>query len=82
LLRFPGAQSVSTHFPIQWSDTAAVNGGSFALIAQIEFETAHALSEALRSPERAAARADMEANFPQFDGTVWHQATQTERFTS
>lgn len=82
LLRFPGARSVSTHVPTNWSDAASVNAGGFELIAQIEFDTAEALNEALRSPERAAARADMTTNFPTFDGTVWHQATQTERFTS
>ena len=82
LLRFPGARSVFTHVPTGWSDTAAVNAGGFELIAQIVFDTPEALAEALRSSARAAARDDMETNFSAFDGTVWHQATQTERFTA
>ena len=34
------------------------------------------LANALASEERSAARADFE-QFPEFDGTVWHQAMRS-----
>jgi len=79
LMTLPGVKAVSTHAPMGWSDIGKVTKGAFELIAQIEFEDQDALNAALTSPQRAAAREDMETNFPEFTGDVWHQATKTKR---
>lgn len=79
LLEFPGILGVCLHTPVTFSDTKSVVRGGFALIAQMEFADETALFDALASEARTRARRDMEANFPSFEGVVWHQATNTER---
>ncbi|WP_127523420.1 EthD family reductase [Mesorhizobium sp. Z1-4] len=80
LLTLPGIVGVTVHNPVTWHDSKPVNASRFALIAQLEFLSREALCDALQSEQRAHAREDMEANFPAFEGVVWHQAVQSQRY--
>lgn len=78
LRRFPGILTLNLHTPIAWSDPFAVNQGRNTLLAQMRFESREALDLALRSEARADARDDFN-NFPEFHGTVYHQAMLEEK---
>jgi uncharacterized protein (TIGR02118 family) len=77
LARFPGIRRIVLHIPAAWNDPFPVKPDRFALLAQMEFETAADLEAALHSSARAAARDDF-AGFPPFHGTVYHQAATSE----
>jgi uncharacterized protein (TIGR02118 family) len=77
LARWPGLQKVMLHTPLDWRDPSAVNRGEAVLLAQLEFTSVEALNEALASVQRAEARRDFE-RFPSFEGTVTHQAMNSE----
>ena len=77
LARWPGLQRVVLHTAAEWHDPSPVNRGKTVLLAQMEFESAQALNEALASGGRAEARRDFE-QFPPFDGSVTHQAMNTD----
>ncbi len=77
LAEFPGIRSLVLHRPATWRDPFAVNPGKAALMAQMSFDSAEALDAALASDARKRARDDF-ANFPEFEGTVSHQAMQAK----
>ncbi len=77
LARWPGLQRVVLHTATQWSDPSPVNRGSAVLLAELQFESAQGLNEALSSPQRAEARRDFE-RFPPFEGMVTHQAMNSD----
>lgn len=77
LARFPGIRRIVLHSPVEWRDPFRVNPDRFALLAQMEFDTQQDLDRALESEPRALARQDF-ANFPPFEGCVYHQAVQSE----
>ena len=77
LSRWPGLRRVALHTPLAWRDPSPVNRGRALLVAQLEFDSAEALDAALASPERAESREDFK-RFPTFEGTVTHQAMQSE----
>jgi uncharacterized protein (TIGR02118 family) len=77
LKRLPGIQSVELLTPLPWEDKHPVKPGEFALIAKMKFKSLAALEYALNSPERDTAREDF-GKFPEFEGTVWHQAMLVE----
>src|SRR5436190_20782316 len=64
-----GLKRVILHTPLDWQDSAPVNRGNAVLLAQLEFESAQALNDALAARERGDARRDFE-RFPPFEGTV------------
>ena len=74
---WPGLLAMKLHTPLEWKDTAPVNKGRTVLLAQLIFQDDESLQRAFASPERAAARADFK-RFMTFEGTVTHQAMQTE----
>jgi uncharacterized protein (TIGR02118 family) len=76
LARWPGLRRVVLHTPVDWSDRFPVVRGRAVLMAQLEFDTAEAMHAAFASPERAAARADMD-HFPSYEGLVTHQALES-----
>jgi uncharacterized protein (TIGR02118 family) len=78
LAAWPGIENIVLHAPIAWNDPQGVVPGTFAMIVEMTFADADALSVALRSDARAAARSDM-TNFPPFEGEIWHQAMHSER---
>ena len=75
--RWPGLLRMVLHTPIAWHDPVPVNKGKAVLMAQLEFDSEEAMNRAFASPERAAAREDFK-QFMTFEGTVTHQAMQTE----
>lgn len=77
LAEFPGIRSLVLHRPAAWRDPFAVKQGEAALMAQLSFDSAEALDAALASEARKRARDDF-ANFPEFEGTVSHQAMQAK----
>jgi uncharacterized protein (TIGR02118 family) len=79
LLRFPGIRSVILHHAAASADPFPVNPGGDLLLAEMVFDSARDLDDALASEARAEARADF-ASFPRFDGTVTHQAMSAEEF--
>jgi uncharacterized protein (TIGR02118 family) len=74
---WPGLRAMTLHTPLDWKDTAPVNAGKAVLLAQLEFDTQADLDRAFASRERAEAREDFK-RFMTFEGTVTHQAMQTE----
>lgn len=74
---------VERHVPLLWEfpgirDVQLFVGraeGDFFLITRLLFENLHTLEQAITSPERGHARADM-ANFPPFEGKVRWQITE------
>jgi uncharacterized protein (TIGR02118 family) len=77
LARFPGLRRIVLHAPVAWNDRFPVRPDRFLLLAQMEFDTQEDLDRALGSEARADARRDF-ANFPRFEGSVYHQATRSE----
>ena len=77
LARFPGIRRIVLHAPLAWNDPYPVKPDRFSLIAQMIFDSLADLERAVGSEARAAARADF-AQFPPFDGAVYHQAAQSE----
>ena len=71
------------HIPIVWTFPnirrieieKGFDEGEFFMIARLSFDTIEDLREAITSPERERARADMQ-NFPPFKGTVRRQAVR------
>ena len=76
LARWPGIERVVLHTPLDWHDPFPVNRGRAVLLAELQFASREAREAALRSAERAEARADFK-RFPAFSGTVTHQAMQS-----
>jgi len=81
LLRFPGIRSVVMHHAAASTDPFPVEPGGDLLLAELVFDTLQDLNGALASQARADARTDF-ASFPEFRGTITHQAMVTEAFQS
>ena len=79
LLRFPGIRSVILHHAAACNDPFPVEPGGDVLLAEMVFESLGDLDAALASRARADARADFAA-FPEFRGSVTHQAMVAEAF--
>lgn len=79
LLRFPGIRSVILHHAAACTDPFPVEPGGDVLLAEMVFESLGDLDTALASRARADARADFAA-FPEFQGSVTHQAMEAEEF--
>ena len=77
LSRFDGIQNLVLHQPVTWHDPFPITPGDSMLLAQMTFASEDDLRTALQSPARADARDDF-ANFPRFDGRVFHQALRSE----
>jgi uncharacterized protein (TIGR02118 family) len=77
LARWPGIRRVVLHTSVDWKDPFPVNRGKAVLLAQLEFDSLEAMNAARASPERARAREDF-MRFMTFEGTVTHQAMQSE----
>ena len=77
LSRWPGLKRVVLHTSLAWKDPFPVNPGKSVLLAELQFESVEALNQALGSPQRTQARRDFE-NFPPFEGTVTHQAMNSD----
>ncbi len=75
--RWPGLKKMVLHTPVEWTDSAPVNRGKAVLLAQLVFENPQSLQKAFASRERAEAREDFK-RFMTFEGTVTHQAMQSE----
>ena len=78
LREFPGIKRIRIHTPLDWHDPCQTTSGEFALIAEMEFESLHALESALQSEARVRARADIQATPPPTSTTIWHQAMHTD----
>ncbi len=74
---WPGLQRMTMHVPVDWKDPVPVNRGKAVLMAQLEFESESAMNRAFASRQRAEAREDFK-RFMTFEGTVTHQAMQSE----
>ncbi len=79
LLRFPGIRSVILHHAAASIDPFPVEPGGDLLLAEMVFDTIQDLDDALASKSRADARLDF-ASFPEFQGTITHQAMVAEEF--
>ena len=73
LRQFPNIRSLILHRPAACTDPFPVRRGETMLLAQMQFDSASDLDNALRSPARALARNDFQ-RFPPFDGEVTHEA--------
>jgi uncharacterized protein (TIGR02118 family) len=73
LVRLPGIERIVLHTPVAWRDPFPVKPDRFLLVAQMVFHSEDDLDRALASEPRALAREDF-ANFPPFEGSVYHQA--------
>ena len=79
LLRFPGIRSVIMHHAAASTDPFPVESGADLLLAELVFDTIGDLDTALASEARAGARTDF-ASFPEFHGSITHQAMVAEEF--
>ena len=77
LERFPGIRRIVLYTPAAWRDPFPVQPDRFSLLVQMEFDSLADLEAAVGSEARAAARRDF-AQFPPFEGVVFHQAAVTE----
>ena len=75
--RWPGLRRMVMHTPVAWHDPSPVNRGKAVLMAQLEFDSEAAMNQAFASRERAEAREDFK-RFMKFEGTVTHQAMNSE----
>ena len=73
LKQFPNIRSLILHRSSPWTDPFPVRRGETMLLAQMQFDSADALDNALRSQARRLARDDFQ-RFPPFDGEVTHEA--------
>ena len=73
LKQFPNIGSLILHRPAAWTDPFPVRPGESMLLAQMQFNSAEDLDNALRSQARRLARDDFQ-RFPPFDGEVTHEA--------
>jgi uncharacterized protein (TIGR02118 family) len=73
LMKFPNIRSLILHRPAAWTDPFPVRPGGTMLLAQMQFDSADDLDNALRSQARRLARDDFQ-RFPPFDGEVTHEA--------
>jgi len=73
LRQFPNIRSLILHRPAAWTDLFPLRRGETMLLAQMQFDSAGDLDNALRSPARRLARDDFQ-RFPAFDGEVTHEA--------
>ena len=73
LKQFPDIRSLVLHRPAAWTDPFPVRRGETMLLAQMQFDNAGELDNALRSQARRLARDDFQ-RFPPFDGEVTHEA--------
>jgi uncharacterized protein (TIGR02118 family) len=74
--KLPGILRIVLHAPVDWQDPLAVTPDRFFLLVQMEFPSREDLALALKSDARLQARSDF-SRFPQFNGTVFHQAVQS-----
>jgi uncharacterized protein (TIGR02118 family) len=81
LARLPGIRRIILHTPAAWKDPYPVKPDRFALIAQMVFDSLADLERAVSSEERAEARRHF-ANFPPFEGVVYHQAAVSDEVFS
>ncbi len=81
LARFPGILHIILHTPVDWHDKFPVTRDRFMLLAQMIFDSHESLDRALQSEARSDARADF-ANFPRFEGAVYHQAVASDEVFS
>ena len=77
LTRFPGIRRIILHTPTPWQDAYPVKPDRFSLLVQMIFDSREDLEKATASPARAEARRDF-AQFPPFQGTIYHQAAISE----
>jgi uncharacterized protein (TIGR02118 family) len=70
---FGNIRSLILHQPAEWMDPFPVVRGGTLLLAQMTFDSAKDLNEALQSNARAKAREDFH-RFPKFSGEVTHEA--------
>ena len=75
--KWPGLRRMVMHTPTDWQDPFPVNRGKALLMAQLVFDSEEAMNKAFASRERAEAREDFK-RFMTFEGTVTHQAMQSE----
>jgi hypothetical protein len=73
LKQFPNIRSLVLHRPAAWTDPFPVRRGETMLLAQMQFDCAADLDQALLSQARALARDDFH-RLPPFDGEVTHEA--------
>ena len=73
LKQFSNIRSLILHRPAAWTDPFPVRRGETMLLAQMQFDNAGELDNALRSQARRLARDDFQ-RFPPFDGEVTHEA--------
>ena len=73
LKRFSNIRSLILHRQTAWVDPFPVRRGETMLLAQMQFDSAGDLDNALRSQARRLARDDFQ-RFPSFDGEVTHEA--------
>ena len=78
LAQFPDIRSLNVHRPVDLRDPFATSSDPTDFLAQMTFDSAEALTAALRSDIRARAREDF-ANLPTAGGPVPHQAMATRR---
>jgi uncharacterized protein (TIGR02118 family) len=73
LKAFPGIRGLTLHTPCDWRDPFPVQRAGSLLLAQMTFDSAADLDQALRSQARRDAREDF-GRFPPFTGEVTHEA--------
>jgi len=77
LAKFPGIRRIVLHTPTPWQDAYPIKPDRFAILVQMVFDSVADLEKAAASEARATARQDF-AQFPPFQGTVYHQAAISE----
>src|SRR5690242_8185757 len=77
LTSFPGIRRIVLHTPTAWEDPYPIKPDRFSLLVQMVFDSVEDLEKAVASEARATARRDF-AQFPPFQGTVYHQAAISE----
>jgi uncharacterized protein (TIGR02118 family) len=77
--RWPRIRGIELDVAEHAHDPASTTGGVF-MVARFLFDSVADLRTALKSPERAEARADRD-RMPAFRGTVRHQAVEIRKVT-
>ena len=73
LRQFGNIRSLVLHQPADWVDPFPIVRGGTLLLAQMTFDTAKDLDDALQSKARRLARDDF-SRLPEFSGEVTHEA--------
>jgi len=77
LKEFPAIKSLVLRTPAVFQDPFPVRPAGTMLLAEMRFDSATDLNEALRSNARRRARDDF-SHFPRFEGDVTHEALRAE----